>query len=1018
MADGRVEIDTRLETGNVRRDVQRVNSELSHIGDGVADAARGLTDEVGARYDSLGRRIRYAYRGTSEEARRMYSEMRSAHYQQAIAMRGVKDQMIGAQYQYFKLAQASQNYTGTTREFLSEVNKIGKAHKTAADAAINGNRLAMMGMLQTIGYMQNMTTQATRIRENYARMANPLYTINSAGLRAADALNRMANAGNASVLALKMLGPTASMKDLKNMTMTITQGLMRFQMVALAAAATSAIFYASLFKAAKGPSPADVLKEQTKAMDEYRDAVIKRTEEIMTAWGLFEKVTIKPPDSSQLISNLEGQVTAMRNWKDNLADIAQHAGSEFANYLSQMGPKAAAEVQTLANMTGPELDKYVQLWKEKLNLSRTQAEVELEGLRQMTMQKIKELQDTLTPLGIAWEKLSGAFAEAVKPMVEAFGMLMTPLVNFATKFFELVAKFNEAHPTIALIIQAIIMLVPALTLLLSPLAIGIGLWNGMLAAWNSIWMLISPLVTGLAAMSATVWVVSAAIVGLVAGLIYLWNTSEGFRSAINSVITVLQAFWQVIVGNSGGAASMLTSLGMSPENVRAIISFGETVRVVIETIKQIFTDFSTFIMGVFAIFSGNEGKGVSMLSSLGLSPETVLLIISSINTIKEAINTGLTAIWEFMSDIGSQIAQFWLENGTQIKEAAGNVWNAVLSVIQTVMPIIVSVMKVLWPIIKEIVIGTWEAIKNVINGALNIIMGIVKVFSSLFTGDWKGVWEGVKQIWNGALELLWGWLQLWGAGRILKWLGKFAGDIVKPFVKFWGDIKRVWNDALAEIYVFFGSKLEKITAFTSSWGGMIKNFFGEIWSSIVNGVSSKLEGVVTGVEMILNKVVKFVTGLGKTFYNAGQGLIEMMAKGIKNAASWVTDAVGDLAQKARDFLPFSPAKTGPLSDLDHLDFGGPITDSIKLAFPQVGGLMNELLDLPPIVSNVKTTRNIESKRDTKSNDSNGTNNNNSPTYIVLDKKVVGEALAEPVESTNNRRKQRLAQFKPTVTPSF
>ncbi|MED1302913.1 tail length tape measure protein [Bacillus pacificus] len=935
MADGRVEIDTRLDTGNVRRDVQRVNSELSHIGDGVADAARGLTDEVGARYDSLGRRIRYAYRGTSEEARRMYSEMRSAHYQQAIAMRGVKDQMIGAQYQYFKLAQSSKNYTGTTREFLAEVNKIGKAHKSAGDAAINANRLAMMGMLQTIGYMQNMTTQATRIRENYARMANPLYTINSAGLRAADSLNRMANAGNASVLALKMLGPTASMKDLQNMTMMITQGLMRFQMVALAAAATSAILYASLFKAAKGPDPSEVFKQQQEALDKYYSALKQRTEEIMTAWGLFEKVKIKPPDTSALISNLQGQVDAMRKWRENLANIAARAGDTFANYLSNMGPKAASEVAAIASMTQPELDKYVALWQQKLRLSRQQAETELEGLRQETMNKVKELQETLTPLGIAWEKMSAAFAEAVQPMVEAFGMLMTPLVNFATKFFELVAKFNEAHPTIALITQAIIMLVPALTLILSPLAIGIGLWNGMLAAWSSIWMLISPLITGLAAMSATVWVVSAAIVGLVAGFIYLWNTSEGFKNAILTAWEAIKSATQVVWN---------------------------------------------FIMNSILIPIWN-------------------------------------ALVSYVQEITTKITAFWNENGSMIMEATKNVWNVIKGVIQTVMPIIVSIMEVLWPIIKEIVIGTWEAIKNVINGALNIIMGIVKFFSALFTGDWSKLWEAVKQIWNGALELLWGWLQLWGAGRILKWLGKFAGDIVKPFVKFWGDIKRVWNDALAEIYVFFGSKLEKITAFTSSWGGMIKNFFGEIWSSIVNGVSSKLEGVVTGVEMILNKVVKFVTGLGQTFFNAGRGLIEMMAKGIKSAASWVTDAVGDLAQKARDFLPFSPAKTGPLSDLDHLDFGGPITDSIKLAFPQVGGLMSELLDLPPIVSNVNTTRTIENS--SKSKDVNtGNNNINSPTYIVMDKKVVGEVLAQPVETTNNRRKQRLAQFKPTVTPSF
>ncbi|MED1302916.1 tail length tape measure protein [Bacillus pacificus] len=746
----------------------------------------------------------------------------------------------------------------------------------------------------------------------------------------------MANAGNASVLALKMLGPTASMKDLQNMTMMITQGLMRFQMVALAAAVTAGLFYAALFKAAKGPSPADVLKEQTKAMDEYRDAVMKRTEEIMTAWGLFEKVTIKPPDSSQLISNLEGQVTAMRNWKDNLADIAEHAGSEFANYLSQMGPKAAAEVQTLANMTGPELDKYVQLWREKLNLSRTQAEVELEGLRQATMQKIKELQDTLTPLGIAWEKMSGAFAEAVKPMVEAFGMLMTPLVNLATKFFKLVAKFNEAHPTIALITQAIIMLVPALTLILSPLAIGIGLWNGMLAAWSSIWMLISPLITGLAAMSATVWVVAAAIVGLVAGLIYLWNTSEGFRNAILTAWEAIKSATQVVWN---------------------------------------------FIMNSILIPIWN-------------------------------------ALVSYVQEITAKITHFWNENGSMIMEATKNVWNVIKGVIQTVMPIIVSIMEVLWLIIKEIVIGTWEAIKNVINGALNIIMGIVKFFSALFTGDWGKLWEAVKQIWNGALELLWGWLQLWGAGRILKWLGKFAGDIVKPFVKFWGDIKRVWNDALAEIYVFFGSKLEKISAFTSSWGGMIKNFFGEIWSSIVNGVSSKLEGVVTGVEMILNKVVRFVTGLGQTFFNAGRGLIEMMAKGIKSAASWVTDAVGDLAQKARDFLPFSPAKTGPLSDLDHLDFGGPITDSIKLAFPQVSGLMSDLLDLPPITQNVTTKRSVSQEQVPVSRtQQDGERGQQGGINIYLDKTKVGEAISDEVANANERRKARLAKFNPTVLPS-
>ncbi|HDR3493886.1 TPA: tail length tape measure protein [Bacillus wiedmannii] len=815
MADGRVEIDTRLETGNIRRDVQRVNNELSHIGDGVVDAARGLTDEVGARYDSLGRRIRYAYRGTSEEARRMYSEMRSAHYQQAIAMRGVKDQMIGAQYQYFKLAQASKNYTGTTREFMSEVQKAGKAQKAAADAAINANRLAMMGMLQTIGYMQNMTTQATRIRENYARMANPLYTINSAGLRAADGLNRLANAGNASVLALKMLGPTASMKDLRNMTMMITQGLMRFQMVALGAAVTAGLFYAALFKAAKGPDPSEIYKQQEEALTAYRDAVQQRTTEIMNAWSLFEEVQMKKTSGKKLMQNLEEQVGILGRWKDNLASIAQRAGSEFANYLAQMGPQSAEEVKAISKMTEPELQKYVGLWKEKMSLARSQATTELQGLKEETDRKIKELQDSLTPLGLAWERMKGAFVTAIQPMVDAFGMLMTPIVNFAAKMFELITLFNQAHPTLALIIQSIIMLVPALTLLLSPLAIGIGLWNGMLAAWNAIWMLIGPLITGLAAMSATVWVVAAAIVGLVAGFIYLWNTSDGFRNAII-------ATWEIIKTATAAAWNYILN-GVLIPIWNAIVSFGQ----------QLF----------------------------------------------------------------GQLKEFWQQNGDNIMQIAEAVWSFVKANVINHVTTMVAAVKTVFFVLQSVVQSVWGAIKQIISGALDVILGVIGVFVNVLTGDWEGAWESVKQISSGAWEMMKGTMRL-GADAVL--------GIIKGLGK----------------------------------------AFGGVFEDIAN-----------------------------SFYNAGKGFMEMLMKGLESMKNKVTSTISDIAGSIRDFLPFSPAKTGPLSDLDHLDFGGPISDSIKLAFPQVSGLMSQLLDLPDITANAPAQG--------LQNRAVNTTNNNTPISVTL-----------------------------------
>ncbi|HDR7795309.1 TPA: carbamoyl-phosphate synthase [Bacillus luti] len=406
MADGRVEIETRLDSSNIRRDVEQTNRELSRVGSNMGSTAREMRNTFGNEFTQMNRDISRGYTQVSQAHMDMMNEMKNASRQQKAGMQGVREQQIEAQYGYFKLAQSSQTYAGTTREFMSEVQALGAAQKKANDAAINGNRMAMMGMLQTIGYMQNMTTQATRISENYTRMANPLYSINRAGLAAADGLNRLANAGNASVLSLKMLGPTASMKDLNNMTMMITQGLMRFQMVALAAAASSAILYGALHK-----------------------------------------------------SNME------------------------------MNPKYA---EAYTNML---------------------------------------------------EKLSKAF----QPMKDAFAAMMVPIYNFISAIADLIIKFNEAHPVLAKFIQGVMMLIPLLTLILSPLAIGIGLWNGMLAAWSSIWMLIGPLVTGLAAMSATVWVVAAAVVGLAMYLTHLWKTSESFRNAIMSAVGAVSAFGKSIV---------------------------------------------------------------------------------------------------------------------------------------------------------------------------------------------------------------------------------------------------------------------------------------------------------------------------------------------------------------------------------------------------------------------------------------------------------------------------------------
>jgi len=62
--------------------------------------------------------------------------------------------------------------------------------------------------------------------------------------------------------------------------------------------------------------------------------------------------------------------------------------------------------------------------------------------------------------------------------------------------------------------------------------------------------------------------------------------------------------------------------------------------------------------------------------------------------------------------------------------------------------------------------------------------------------------------------------------------------------------------------------------------------------------------------------------------NAGKNIVGSIADGIKGAIGKVTDAIGNVTQKIRDFLPFSPAKEGALRDIMKIQIPQSIAESI------------------------------------------------------------------------------------------
>jgi len=92
----------------------------------------------------------------------------------------------------------------------------------------------------------------------------------------------------------------------------------------------------------------------------------------------------------------------------------------------------------------------------------------------------------------------------------------------------------------------------------------------------------------------------------------------------------------------------------------------------------------------------------------------------------------------------------------------------------------------------------------------------------------------------------------------------------------------------------------------------IQGFF----DALAKGLADKATIAVNAVADILDGISEFLNELPERAFRAGIALVDEFAKGLASRAQAAVDAVGDMVGKVRDLLPFSPAKEGPLSDLD------------------------------------------------------------------------------------------------------
>ncbi|MBU5250499.1 hypothetical protein KQI46_00810 [Lysinibacillus capsici] len=169
----------------------------------------------------------------------------------------------------------------------------------------------------------------------------------------------------------------------------------------------------------------DGIKELQKAYQDTEDA---RAKEIANAISIFDEFERKTDVfGSKLIENLRSQVDAMRDWANNLQMLAAKGVDQgLIAELQAIGPSAQAEIAALNQLSLGELNEYENLWKEKTQIARERAQLELTGQRKDMTDQIEKLQtETKSKL----TQYQNEWVEQVKQIREGTKNEFNPMIS-------------------------------------------------------------------------------------------------------------------------------------------------------------------------------------------------------------------------------------------------------------------------------------------------------------------------------------------------------------------------------------------------------------------------------------------------------------------------------------------------------------------------------------------------------------------------------------------------------------
>lgn len=428
---------------------------------------------------------------------------------------------------------------------------------------------------------------------------------------------------------------------------------------------------------------------------------------------------------------------------------------------------------------------------------------------------------------------------------------------------------------------------------------------------------------------------------------FLRGSNAILGTLVNTVINIGSILVSVFGAGAAQGATLLNIFEQATGQLAAFLQTAEAqsglqqffglIQQSGEAIRQLGSVAVPIFQGIFSII-GALLPQIAMLRTILLPIAQVLgqAIGGALTALAPVLGAVIGLILQLVAAIAPLVGTLIGALGGAIERIAGLFMENLFPAISGLIPILMPILDVFLTVFGAQVVNAINFIVDVLGGVFDILGGLITFLTGVFTGDWQKAWDGLVQIFDGvvkilsaAVDFLWNTIKNYfnnGGKQVLTTVQNWWNGVVQNFTNFQVRIITGIIGWVARLVGQFLAMRDRALANVRGLWSIARSLFSLGVRTVGNSVRGGLNNVIGFFRDLPGRIVSAIGNLGSLLYNAGQNVVEGLIDGIYAMIGRLASAAASMASTIRDYLPFSPAKEGPLSGL-----GNPEQSGMKIA---------------------------------------------------------------------------------------